>query len=154
MAGKSRADLWSLAAIVAVDWGVETNNMKCEDPASVAGECHHLQGEPGCQVLLKRTIPFRSGRAIQTVSEGRPSSRPKRSKRYWLGRWSGFSAKPEGDSRVASSNHEGGSQLRSNRIVVREEFRMEPPSCQARQDTSVAYRPQRVTSVAVTRFAF
>ena len=63
MTGKSRADLWSLAAIVAVEWGVETNNLKCEDPASVAGECHHLQGQPGCQVLLNRTIPFRSGRA-------------------------------------------------------------------------------------------
>ena len=37
--------------------------MKCEDPTSVEGECHHLQGEPGCQVLLNRTIPFRSGRA-------------------------------------------------------------------------------------------
>ena len=61
--GKSRADLWSLAAIVAVEWGIETNNMKCEDATSSPGECHHLQGEAGCQVLLERNIPFRSGRA-------------------------------------------------------------------------------------------
>ena len=56
--GKSRADLWSLAAIVAVEWGVETNNIKCDDSDAVRG-CHHLQGEPGCHVLLNRSIPFR-----------------------------------------------------------------------------------------------
>ena len=32
--GKSRADLWALAALVAVEWGVETNNMVCDDPAA------------------------------------------------------------------------------------------------------------------------
>merc|ERR1719450_1113186 len=60
--GKSRADLWALAAIVAVEFGVETNNMKCEDLDSVRG-CHHLQGEPDCLVTLDTSIPFRSGRA-------------------------------------------------------------------------------------------
>ena len=39
-----RADLWALAAIVAVEYGIETNNMKCDDPDSVVGQCHHMQG--------------------------------------------------------------------------------------------------------------
>ena len=52
---------------MAVEWGIETNNMKCEDPSSVGG-CHHLQGEAGCKVILDRTIPFRSGRS-DCVSE-------------------------------------------------------------------------------------
>ena len=53
---------------MAVEWGIETNNMKCDDPASVPGECHHLQGEADCKVILDRTIPFRSGRS-DCVSE-------------------------------------------------------------------------------------
>ena len=55
--GKSRADLWALAGIVAVEFGIETNNRKCRDP-SVPG-CHHLQGKPGCAITLNTTIPFR-----------------------------------------------------------------------------------------------
>ena len=56
--GKSRADLWALAGIVAVEFGIETNNRKCRDPSSVGG-CHHLQGKPGCSITLNTTIPFR-----------------------------------------------------------------------------------------------
>jgi len=59
--GKSRADLWALAGIVAVEYGIETNNMKCRDSSSTSG-CHHLQGKPGCSIALNRTIPFRTGR--------------------------------------------------------------------------------------------
>ena len=55
--GKSRADLWALAGIVAVEFGIEKNNRKCRDP-SVPG-CHHLQGEPDCAITLNTTIPFR-----------------------------------------------------------------------------------------------
>ena len=29
-AGKSRADLWSLAGLVAVEYGIETNNLKVD----------------------------------------------------------------------------------------------------------------------------
>ena len=39
--GKSRADLWALAAVLAVEYGIETNDDKCRDPASVSGQCHH-----------------------------------------------------------------------------------------------------------------
>ena len=59
--GKSRADLWALAGIVAVEYGIETNNMKCRDSSSTSG-CHHLQGKPGCSIALNSTIPFRTGR--------------------------------------------------------------------------------------------
>ena len=62
-AGKSRADLWALAAVVAVEYGIETNDDKCGDPASVGGQCHHLQGEPGCSVDLDSPFAFRPGRA-------------------------------------------------------------------------------------------
>merc|ERR1712198_793611 len=70
--GKSRADLWALAGIVAVEYGIETNNMKCDDPSSVSG-CHHLQGQSDCRVNMTRTIPFRTGRADCVVTdEARP----------------------------------------------------------------------------------
>ena len=48
---------------MAVEWGLDTNNLQREDPTSSPGECHHLQGQAGCEVLLNRTIPFRSGRS-------------------------------------------------------------------------------------------
>merc|ERR1719232_1724602 len=70
--GKSRADLWALAGIVAVEYGIETNNLKCADASSVGG-CHHLQGEAGCSVQLNTTIPFRTGRADCIPSD---STRP------------------------------------------------------------------------------
>ena len=60
--GKSRADLWSLAAITAVEFSIDVNNEKCRDPSSHKG-CLHLQGEPGCEVRLNNSIPFRTGRA-------------------------------------------------------------------------------------------
>jgi len=71
--GKSRADLWSLAAIVAVEWGIETNNYVCADAADAwvngAGECHHLKGEDGCMVNLDKPIPFRTGRSDCEVTD-------------------------------------------------------------------------------------
>ena len=60
--GKSRADLWALAGIVAVEYGMETNNLKCKEPSTIRG-CHHLQGEAGCEVHFNSSIPFRTGRA-------------------------------------------------------------------------------------------
>ena len=70
--GKSRADLWALAAIVAVEYGIETNDDKCRDPASVEGQCHHLQGEPGCSIDLNFPFTFRSGRADCVTEEAKP----------------------------------------------------------------------------------
>merc|ERR1711963_735189 len=71
--GKSRADLWSLAAIVAVEWGIETNNRVClgQDDTynNGKGECHHLLGEDGCEVSLSKPIPFRTGRSDCEVTD-------------------------------------------------------------------------------------
>ena len=43
--GKSRADLWALAGIVAVEYGVEANNRKCRGEQFLysGGQCHQLQ---------------------------------------------------------------------------------------------------------------
>ena len=50
--GKSRADLWAYATILAVEYGVQTNNIQCDDPANPeqGGQCHHQQGLDGCKV--------------------------------------------------------------------------------------------------------
>ena len=87
--GKSRADLWSLAGIVAVEYGIETNNLKvallhqkllsldvllqCLDPTALPGSCHHQQGEAGCTIKLNSSLPFRTGRAdCEPEDEARP----------------------------------------------------------------------------------
>ena len=61
-----------LSGIIAVEYGIETNNLKCTDASSVDG-CHHLQAEEGCLVQLNTSIPFRTGRADCIPSD---SSRP------------------------------------------------------------------------------
>ena len=53
IAGKSRADLWAFATLASVEFGIETNNMVCDDPDGLGlGSCHHLEGESGCKVLI------------------------------------------------------------------------------------------------------
>ena len=53
--GKSRADLWAFATIVAVEYGVEMNNRACEGKRVYGSEgikqCHHLRHEEGCKVI-------------------------------------------------------------------------------------------------------
>jgi len=72
--GKSRADLWALAAIVGVEYGIETNNAFCDDPkySKVGAQCHHEQGKPDCKVNLSGPIQFRTGRADCITSEAQP----------------------------------------------------------------------------------
>ena len=54
--GKSRADLWALATIAAVEYGVETNNFVCDgtpyfnDPAK---QCNQEIGTNQCHVSYK-----------------------------------------------------------------------------------------------------
>ena len=50
--GKSRADLWAYATILAVEYGVGTNNIQCDDPTNSdpREQCHHQQGLSGCKV--------------------------------------------------------------------------------------------------------
>ena len=73
-----RADLWALAAIVAVEYGIETNNMKCDDSASVMNQCHHKQNEPGCRVELESPFIFRTGRSDCVTTAQKPYMSDKR----------------------------------------------------------------------------
>ena len=64
--GKSRADLWSYAAIVAVEWGIEANNLACEDWNDSRVPNSHCVHEPGtdeCFVRPSKAIQFQYGRA-------------------------------------------------------------------------------------------
>ena len=63
--GKSRADLWAFASIVAVEYGIETNNKVCDgnlkdNPTTF--QCNEDLGEPNCKVNLPRSFKFVTGR--------------------------------------------------------------------------------------------
>ena len=66
-----RADLWSYAAKVAVEFAVEQNNFQCEDnPTDWAGsylgkatDCMRNKGEADCEAVLPREIMFKYGRS-------------------------------------------------------------------------------------------
>ena len=70
--GKSRADLWSYAAKVAIEYTVERNNYHCEGTnaekwnGSFVGTSHDCLRYPedlnDCKVMLSREINFRYGR--------------------------------------------------------------------------------------------
>lgn len=72
--GKSRADLWALATIASVEFGIETNNRVCDDPSdsNPGRQCHHLQGEPGCKVTLPRPLQFTTGRSDCVTTADQP----------------------------------------------------------------------------------
>jgi hypothetical protein len=62
--GKSRADLWAFAAIVAVEYGMETNNVACNntlDSRVLQLTCVHEPG-PDCKIQPQRTFQFQFGR--------------------------------------------------------------------------------------------
>ena len=62
--GKSRADLWAFAAITALEYTIETNNMVCDGTFqnNPMIQCNYMAGKPGCRVELPRAIKFRTGR--------------------------------------------------------------------------------------------
>jgi hypothetical protein len=86
--GKSRADLWSYAAIVAVEYSIGVNNIACtdvNDPRVPSKTCMHSLGEEECFVTPERNLEFQYGRAdcigynsthpyIATQSETQPSA--------------------------------------------------------------------------------
>merc|ERR1712232_408078 len=55
--GKSRADLWAFAALVAVDYAVDQNNNACD-----TGACHQRATMSDCRVTLPRAFIFKTGR--------------------------------------------------------------------------------------------
>ena len=64
--GKSRADLWAFAALVAIEYAMETNNMVCdgsymEHTNPERYQCHHGIGTPECLVEMKK-LTFKTGR--------------------------------------------------------------------------------------------
>ena len=62
--GKSRADLWAYATILAVEYGVETNNIQCDDSTNIdpSQQCHHQQGLSGCKVRSLKQLPINGNR--------------------------------------------------------------------------------------------
>ena len=72
--GKSRADLWSFAAAVAVEWGIERNNNGCDGAdtvGDVAKGCLHLRStDPQCKIELPEPIKFYTGRSDCAPEEG------------------------------------------------------------------------------------
>jgi len=66
--GKSRADLWAFAALMAVEFGKETTNIACiEGDSSTRINSNHLClhnfGEESCSVTMPRPFKFQTGRA-------------------------------------------------------------------------------------------
>ena len=62
--GKSRADLWALATLTAVEHGVKMNNDKCSasNPFKYS-QCQHRRGEEGCRTEMPRELSFLTGRS-------------------------------------------------------------------------------------------
>ena len=62
--GKSRADLWAFAAMVAVEYGIQTNNMLCDGSYNNNPEkqCNQDVGNEACKVQMPRSFVFKSGR--------------------------------------------------------------------------------------------
>ena len=62
--GKSRADLWAFAAIVATEYGIETNNMLCDGTFNSNPEiqCSDRIGTNDCRINLSRSLKFQTGR--------------------------------------------------------------------------------------------
>ena len=63
--GKSRADLWALATITAVEHAIQTNNLVCDetynDNPNV--QCNAFIGTDRCKIELEESIQFYTGRA-------------------------------------------------------------------------------------------
>ena len=71
--GKSRADLWAFAAIAAVEYTTETNNMVCDGlhNANPILQCNYkILNEQKCHVDFPRPIKFRTGRRDCTEDIG------------------------------------------------------------------------------------
>ena len=67
--GKSRADLWAFAAIVAVEYGIETTNLACDnmrDERILKPSCIHDSGSD-CKIQLQRDFVFQYGRTDCTA---------------------------------------------------------------------------------------
>merc|ERR1719277_2478768 len=64
--GKSRADLWAFASLVAVEEGIQRHNWACRgdrhSPHNGPRMCLQFEGEPGCEIVPSRPFVFKTGR--------------------------------------------------------------------------------------------
>ena len=72
--GKSRADLWAFASIVAVQYSVATNNMICEGTYNdnPAKQCNEDVGKDQCEVNFPKKLTFKTGRKDCTAFGDKP----------------------------------------------------------------------------------
>merc|ERR1719232_1672054 len=67
--GWSRADLWAFSSMMAVEFGVVVNNLKCDEGNDVQNRgsswfgCSHHLGDPDCKVNIERPFQFQTGRS-------------------------------------------------------------------------------------------
>jgi len=64
--GKSRADLWAFAMLVATQYALDLNNEVCANPETHRhwpwGQCHPREGEDDCTITAPRALIFKTGR--------------------------------------------------------------------------------------------
>ena len=66
--GKSRADLWTFASAVALERGIDQNNLACD---GIAPYLYHLRAtEPDCKIAGKENIRFLTGRSDCAAEAG------------------------------------------------------------------------------------
>ena len=79
--GKSRADLWAFAGLVAVEFTVEENNRYCDSGSNLNAhrdhrnhndQCHHNIGSQDCKISLPQTLKFQTGRADCVTNLDKP----------------------------------------------------------------------------------
>ena len=59
--GKSRADLWAFAALVASKYGIDNNNLACAgEPRTTCGYVYHFESD--CTLEWDQPPPFKTGR--------------------------------------------------------------------------------------------
>ena len=80
--GKSRADLLAFAAIVAVEFAIESNNMVCSGTFdnNPMVQCHQEIGKPNCMVEMERGMKFKTGRKDCTEVGDQPYKSTKKEK--------------------------------------------------------------------------
>merc|ERR1719461_2241405 len=72
--GKSRADLWAFASLIAVEEGISRHNYACDGdrrgPDNGALMCTQFEGEEGCKIAPSRPFFFMTGRKDCDAADG------------------------------------------------------------------------------------
>ena len=70
--GKSRADLWQFAGLVALERALERANRACDLDKWARQQVSLLEGREACEIKLRAPLKFWSGRADCEPAEGEP----------------------------------------------------------------------------------